>query len=62
MSNDTEKYLKRIEGLLVLLVQKLGATSSEIGAVMDLDPGSVRKKYPGGDVSTAEVNTKQNED
>lgn len=55
MSDAVEKHLPRIEGLLVLLLQKLGATSSEIGTVMGVDDSTVRRNYPGGDVSPAEI-------
>lgn len=62
MSDAAEKYLPRIEGLLVLLLQKLGATSSEIGNVLGVTSSTVRKQYPGGDVSPAEIQVDGGED
>lgn len=55
MGDVADKHLPRIEGLLVLLLQKLGATSDEIAQVMDLGASTVRTKYPKSDVSPAEI-------
>lgn len=55
MSKEATEHLKRIEGLLVLLLQKLGATSDEIAHVTDQGSSTVRTKYPKSDVSPGEL-------
>lgn len=62
MSDAAEMHLPRIEGLLVLLLQKLGATSSEIAQAMDLGDSTIRTKYPSSQVSPARIDVNDDGD
>ncbi len=43
----SSEELESIKRLILLLLIKLGATSDEIGAALNMHPGSVRKLMPG---------------
>lgn len=53
--SNLEDRLRRLEGLLVLLAQKFGATGQEIGTVMGIDRSQVSRNYPSSDVKRAKV-------
>lgn len=50
-----EDQLKNVEGLLALLAEKFGATTTEIGTVLGVDRSQVSRKYPTSNVESAEV-------
>lgn len=54
MRDDTAVELESIKKLLLLLLVKLGATSEEIGAALDMHPGSVRKIISGRKIKKLE--------
>ena len=47
MADPISSELEAIKRLLMLLLVKMGSTSEEIAAALDIHPGSVRKMLPG---------------
>lgn len=50
-----EERLVEIRNLLILLLQKMGASSGEIGEVLNKDSSTIRRLSPPSAVSDAEV-------
>jgi hypothetical protein len=46
MATEKITELESVKRLLMLLLLKLGATSEEIGAALDIDSSGVRKIFP----------------
>ena len=54
MADAIAEELDSIKRLMLLLLVKLGATSDEIGVVLGMHPGNVRKMIPGKKVKRIE--------
>lgn len=58
MSDAADKELDAIKRLLILLLVKLGATSQEIGAAINVHHSRVRQLVPTGKVKRIEFTKK----
>jgi len=45
MNSEDQNELKDIKRLLIVLLLKLGASSQEIGAALDVDSSAIRKMF-----------------
>lgn len=46
MAKEKIAEIESVKRLLMLLLLKLGATSEEIGAALDMDSSGIRKMFP----------------